>query len=147
MGTGQHFEFITNSIFFDCLSPSPTIMNSANKVGEIFSAAGIAFSTLGKLTMQLHSMTENANAGSKWSEEEIDMLRSAVKQFGEDLEKISEHIKDRTVTQIHSSLKKKTLKPLEYRYRDLTYKPSLNHLLFRVRVSPNRQFLSYNSPR
>ena len=34
---------------------------------------------------------------SKWSEEEIDMLRSAVKQFGEDLEKISEHIKDRTV--------------------------------------------------
>nr|CAG4642963.1 EOG090X0LYT [Evadne anonyx] len=83
-------------------------MNSANKVGEIFSAAGIAFSTLGKLTMQLHSMTENANAGSKWSEEEIEMLRSAVKQFGEDLEKISEHIKDRTVTQIHASLKKKT---------------------------------------
>lgn len=34
---------------------------------------------------------------SKWSEEEIEMLRNAVKQFGEDLEKISEHIKDRTV--------------------------------------------------
>merc|ERR1712137_1033587 len=83
-------------------------MNSANKVGEIFSAAGIAFSTLGKLTMQLHTMSESASAGSKWSEEEIEMLRNAVKQFGEDLEKISEHIKDRTVTQIHGSLKKKT---------------------------------------
>nr|CAG4649033.1 EOG090X0LYT [Polyphemus pediculus] len=83
-------------------------MNSANKVGEIFSAAGTAFSTLGKLTMQLHTVSENANAGSKWSEEEIEMLRTAVRQFGEDLEKISEHIKDRTVTQIHSSLKKKT---------------------------------------
>nr|CAG4638885.1 EOG090X0LYT [Cyclestheria hislopi] len=83
-------------------------MNSANKVGEIFSAAGIAFSTLGKLTMQLHSTTENASAGTKWTEEEIEMLRQAVRQFGEDLEKISEHIKERTVTQIHGSLKKKT---------------------------------------
>nr|CAG4641394.1 EOG090X0LYT [Eulimnadia texana] len=81
-------------------------MNSANKVGEIFSAAGIAFSTLGKLTMQLHS-TENANAGSKWGDTEIEMLQQAVRRFGEDLEKISEHIKERTVSQIHTSLKKK----------------------------------------
>ncbi|EFX70444.1 hypothetical protein DAPPUDRAFT_231621 [Daphnia pulex] len=82
-------------------------MNSANKVADIFGAAGLAFSTLGKLTMQLHS-SENANAGSKWSEDEIEMLRSSIKRFGEDLEKISEHIKDKTVTQIHGSLKKKT---------------------------------------
>ena len=34
---------------------------------------------------------------SKWSEEEIEMLRQAVRQFGEDLARISEHIKDRTV--------------------------------------------------
>ncbi|XP_057367077.1 chromatin complexes subunit BAP18-like [Daphnia carinata] len=81
-------------------------MNSANKVADIFGAAGLAFSTLGKLTMQLHS-SENANAGSKWSEDEIEMLRNSIKRFGEDLEKLSEHIKDKTVTQIHGSLKKK----------------------------------------
>nr|CAG4645977.1 EOG090X0LYT [Lynceus sp. MCZ IZ 141354] len=82
-------------------------MNSANKVGEIFSAAGVAFSTLGKLTMQLHAVNERAGAGGKWSEEEIEMLQSAIRRFGEDLDKISEHIKEKTVTQIHTSLKKK----------------------------------------
>nr|CAG4646747.1 EOG090X0LYT [Macrothrix elegans] len=82
-------------------------MNSANKVADIFAAAGMAFSTLGKLTMQLHS-TENANAGSKWSDDEIEMLRSSIKKFAEDLEKLSEHIKDKTLTQIHGSIKKKT---------------------------------------
>nr|CAG4642237.1 EOG090X0LYT [Eurycercus lamellatus] len=82
-------------------------MNSANKVSDVFAAAGLAFSTLGKLTMQLHS-TDSANAGSKWNEEEIEMLRNSVRKFGEDLEKISEHIKDKTVTQIHAGLKKKT---------------------------------------
>nr|CAG4649877.1 EOG090X0LYT [Scapholeberis mucronata] len=82
-------------------------MNSANKVADIFGAAGLAFSTLGKLTMQLHS-SENANAGTKWSEDEIEMLRSSIKKFGEDLDKLTEHIKEKTVTQIHSGLKKKT---------------------------------------
>jgi hypothetical protein len=33
----------------------------------------------------------------KWTDEEIEMLRQAVKHFGEDLSKISEHIKGRTV--------------------------------------------------
>lgn len=33
----------------------------------------------------------------KWSEEEIEMLRQAVKRFGDDLNQISEHIKGRTV--------------------------------------------------
>ena len=117
-------------------------MNSANKVAQIFDAAGLgdhhkiltkilrikyltflftltAFSTLGKLTMNLHS-AESANSGycllntsfiyfvfvyaiflsfdrSKWSEEDIEMLRESVRRFGEDLEKISEHIKEKTV--------------------------------------------------
>jgi len=33
-------------------------MNSASKVGEIFTAAGAAFTTLGELAMQLHSLIE-----------------------------------------------------------------------------------------
>lgn len=34
---------------------------------------------------------------SKWTDEEIEMLRQTVKTFGEDLNKLSQHIKGRTV--------------------------------------------------
>uniref|UniRef100_A0A1B6E7K5 SANT domain-containing protein n=1 Tax=Clastoptera arizonana TaxID=38151 RepID=A0A1B6E7K5_9HEMI len=80
-------------------------MNSASKVGEIFTAAGNAFSKLGDLTLQLHP-TADSPAG-KWTDEEIEMLRQAVKRFGADLDQISEHIKSRTVSQIRTTLKKK----------------------------------------
>nr|CAG4637541.1 EOG090X0LYT [Ceriodaphnia reticulata] len=113
-------------------------MNSANKVADIFGAAGLAFSTLGKLTMQLHS-SENANAGSKWSEDEIEMLRNSIKRFGEDLEKISEHIKDKTVTQIHGSLKKKTFEAAGVQLSARTQnQPSLSNLSTVV-ASPAQQ--------
>ncbi|XP_063994511.1 chromatin complexes subunit BAP18 isoform X3 [Diachasmimorpha longicaudata] len=35
------------------------VMNSASKVGEIFTAAGAAFNKLGELTMQLHPTTDS----------------------------------------------------------------------------------------
>ncbi|XP_055713562.1 chromatin complexes subunit BAP18 isoform X2 [Phlebotomus papatasi] len=79
-------------------------MNSATKVGEIFTAAGSAFNRLGELTMQLP--TADAPAG-KWTDEEIEMLRSAITHFSEDLNKISLRIKNRTVSQIRQTLKKK----------------------------------------
>ncbi|XP_043511724.1 chromatin complexes subunit BAP18 isoform X3 [Frieseomelitta varia] len=41
-----------------------TDMNSASKVGEIFTAAGAAFNKLGELTMQLHPTTDSP-AGSQ----------------------------------------------------------------------------------
>ncbi|KAK3877423.1 hypothetical protein Pmani_014656 [Petrolisthes manimaculis] len=82
-------------------------MNSASKVGEIFLAAGTAFSKLAELTMQLHPTAEQSPAGTKWTDEEIEMLRSSVKRFGDDLNVISQRIKSRTVTQIRSALKKK----------------------------------------
>lgn len=82
-------------------------MNSASKVGEIFTAAGQAFSKLGELTMQLHPTSEQNTSGGKWTEQEIEMLRSSVKKFGEDLNKISEIIKSRTVSQIRNQLKRK----------------------------------------
>ncbi|XP_059143947.1 chromatin complexes subunit BAP18-like [Physella acuta] len=84
-------------------------MSSSAKVGEIFTAAGSAFTKLGELTMQLHpSSDQNAGGiGGKWTEQEIEMLRGAVKRFGEDLNKISEVIKSRTISQIRTQLKRK----------------------------------------
>ncbi|KAK7074531.1 hypothetical protein SK128_000363 [Halocaridina rubra] len=82
-------------------------MNSASKVGEIFLAAGTAFNKLAELTMQLHPTAEQSPAGTKWTDEEIEMLRSSVRRFGDDLNVISQRIKSRTVTQIRTALKKK----------------------------------------
>ncbi|XP_059831103.1 chromatin complexes subunit BAP18-like isoform X1 [Hypanus sabinus] len=81
--------------------------SASTKVGEIFSAAGAAFTKLGELTMQLHPVADSSPAGAKWTDTEIEMLRSAVKRFGEDLNKISTVIKDRTVAQIKTTVKRK----------------------------------------
>uniref|UniRef100_A0A0K8TSH9 Putative chromatin complex subunit bap18-like isoform 4 n=1 Tax=Tabanus bromius TaxID=304241 RepID=A0A0K8TSH9_TABBR len=81
-------------------------MNSATKVGEIFTAAGLAFNKLGELTMNLHP-TGDSPAGSKWTDEEIEMLHSSILRFSEDLFKISSRIKTRTTSQIKQTLKKK----------------------------------------
>ncbi|XP_018336514.1 chromatin complexes subunit BAP18 isoform X1 [Agrilus planipennis] len=80
-------------------------MSSASKVGEIFTAAGAAFNKLGDLTMQLHPNAESP--AGKWTDEEIEMLRTVVKTFADGLNEISEHIKLRTVSQIRTALKKK----------------------------------------
>ncbi|XP_060563351.1 chromatin complexes subunit BAP18-like isoform X2 [Ruditapes philippinarum] len=40
-------------------------MSSASKVGEIFTAAGAAFSKLGELTMQLHPSAEQSPASTQ----------------------------------------------------------------------------------
>ncbi|KAK5858136.1 hypothetical protein PBY51_002301 [Eleginops maclovinus] len=83
-------------------------MTSASaKVGEIFSAAGAAFSKLGELTMQLHPVSDSSPAGAKWTETEIELLRVAVRRFGDDLNNISTVIKERTVAQIKSTVKRK----------------------------------------
>ncbi|XP_014247973.1 chromatin complexes subunit BAP18 [Cimex lectularius] len=81
-------------------------MNSASKVGEIFTAAGAAFNKLAELTLQLHPSADSPSGG-KWTEEDIDMLQSAIIKFNEDLNLVSETIKRRTVSQIRSTLKKK----------------------------------------
>lgn len=83
-------------------------MSSASKVGDIFTAAGAAFSKLGELTMTLHPTGEPAPAsGGKWTEQEIDMLRQAVQRFGDDLNQISGVIKNRTISQIKAQIKKR----------------------------------------
>ncbi|XP_004933184.1 chromatin complexes subunit BAP18-like isoform X2 [Bombyx mandarina] len=80
--------------------------NSAAKVGEIFREAGTAFNKLSEMTMLLHPMGDS-QPGGKWTEEEIEMLRNCVHRFAVDLNKLSQHIKNRTVNQIRSTLKKK----------------------------------------
>ncbi|UYV81020.1 C17orf49 [Cordylochernes scorpioides] len=80
---------------------------SSITVGEIFTAAGAAFTRLGELTMQLHPVAEPSPSSNKWTSEEIEMLRSAVRNFGDELNKISEHIKGRTINQIKTSMKRK----------------------------------------
>ncbi|KAG7246164.1 hypothetical protein CRUP_018836, partial [Coryphaenoides rupestris] len=44
---------------------------------------------------------------AKWTETEIELLRLAVKRFGDDLNSISTVIKERTVAQIKSTVKRK----------------------------------------
>ena len=82
-------------------------MSSAAKVGEIFAAAGQAFNKLGELTMQLHATSEPTSGTGKWSETEVEMLQSAVTKFGNDLNKISDVIKAKTMNQIKAQLKRK----------------------------------------
>ncbi|RWS14373.1 chromatin complexes subunit BAP18-like protein [Dinothrombium tinctorium] len=82
-------------------------MSSSANVGDIFLAAGMAFTKLGELTMHLQGKQENNSTGQKWDETDVEMLRSAVKKFGEDLNKISENIKRKTVTQLKSGIKRK----------------------------------------
>ncbi|XP_049284160.1 chromatin complexes subunit BAP18 isoform X1 [Anopheles funestus] len=113
-------------------------MNSATKVGEIFTAAGAAFNSLGELTMQLHPSSDSPT-GSKWTDEEIEMLRSAVTRFSEDLSKISQRIKGRTVSQIRHTLKKKAFEDAGLPMRQLTQTiPTQSHHQ-QPHVSPHQQ--------
>lgn len=57
--------------------------------------------------MQLHPVSDSSPAGAKWTETEIEMLRLAVRRFGDDLNNISTVIKERTVAQIKSTVKRK----------------------------------------
>ncbi|XP_022095150.1 chromatin complexes subunit BAP18-like isoform X2 [Acanthaster planci] len=101
-------------------------MSSVSKVGEIFSAAGEAFSRLGELTMQLHPMAEPSPTSGKWTDEEIEMLRSSIKTFGDDLQKISETIKTRTVSQIRTAMKKKAQEQAAAHKQDAERKAQMN---------------------
>jgi hypothetical protein len=82
-------------------------MDSCNRVGEIFTAAGAAFTKLGELTTHLHAAQEPNSVGSKWDDEDIQQLREAVKKFGEDLNKVSETIKAKSATQMKVGIKRK----------------------------------------
>ncbi|CAG2113898.1 unnamed protein product [Medioppia subpectinata] len=84
--------------------------SSATRVGEIFNAAGIAFTKLGELSMTLHESEDTSGAATgRWDSEDIQMLQSAVKRFGEELNQISANIKSKTIAQIKSGIKRKAI--------------------------------------
>ncbi|XP_023935163.1 chromatin complexes subunit BAP18 isoform X4 [Bicyclus anynana] len=89
------------------------------KVGEIFREAGTAFNKLSEMTLLLHPKNELQN-GFKWSEEELDVLRTCVHRFAVDLNKLSHHIKSRTVSQIRTTLKKKAFEDAGIPVRQVT---------------------------
>ncbi|VVC41940.1 Hypothetical protein CINCED_3A002247 [Cinara cedri] len=82
--------------------------SSAEKVGEIFSAAGIALGRLGELTITLQPENDIPTTNSKWTDGDVEMLQSAVKKFTDELGIICDQIKQRTVSQIHATLKRKS---------------------------------------
>lgn len=73
-----------------------------NAVGEIFTAAGMAFSRLAELTSLLQpeeQQTADTNGGSNdWDADDIEALKSAVNKFGQDLASVTERIKGKKVT-------------------------------------------------
>jgi len=92
-------------------------MNQAMKVAEIFSVAGDAFTKLSKLAMSLQS-TNTADNG-KWEDEDVQMLKRAIAQFGNEIEKISEKIKSKSDRQTKINLKNKVTQSLSnYRSSD-----------------------------
>ncbi|XP_076336410.1 BPTF-associated chromatin complex component 1 isoform X2 [Tachypleus tridentatus] len=50
--------------------------NSASKVGEIFTAAGAAFTKLGELTMQLHPVGDGSSSGAQ--------IKNSIKKKGDE---------------------------------------------------------------
>jgi len=87
-------------------------MTQAGKVAEIFSVAGDAFTKLGSLAMQLQMTNERTADGSKWADDEIELLKLAIQRFGNDIEKISNLVKTKSTNQIKSALKQKAIQNL-----------------------------------
>ncbi|KAK7602652.1 hypothetical protein V9T40_006626 [Parthenolecanium corni] len=93
----------------------PSTMTSASKVGDLFSAAGEAFAKLAELTRILQtaakndshlSSNENSISEAQWLASDTESLQMAVKRFGDELNVISEHIKDKTMYQIKTTFRK-----------------------------------------
>ncbi|XP_013182747.1 PREDICTED: chromatin complexes subunit BAP18-like isoform X5 [Papilio xuthus] len=93
--------------------------NSAIKVAEIFNEAGTAFKKLSEMTMMLHPVND-AQPGGKWSDEEVEMLRACIHRFAVDLNQLSLHIKNRTISQIKRTLKKKAFEDAGIPLREVT---------------------------
>ncbi|ODN03155.1 Chromatin complexes subunit BAP18 [Orchesella cincta] len=81
-------------------------MSSASKVGEIFSAAGTAFSKLGELTMQLHT-SSSVDGSTKWTEEDIAMMHSCLTKFANEIDEISNRVRLRTMSHMNATIKKR----------------------------------------
>ncbi|CAL8078282.1 unnamed protein product [Orchesella dallaii] len=106
-------------------------MSSASKVGEIFSAAGTAFTKLGELTMQLHT-TSAAEGSTKWTEEDIAMMHSCLTKFANEIDEISNRVRLRTMAHMNASIKKR-----EYEDAGLTPPPLNSNLITSSSSAPH----------
>ncbi|CAH1647872.1 unnamed protein product [Spodoptera littoralis] len=70
--------------------------SSSAKVDDIFREAGTAFNKLSEMTMSLQSAEDSVSA-EVWNPEDLETLRSSVHRFAVELNKISQHIKLRTM--------------------------------------------------
>ena len=76
-------------------------MSNTKRVGEIYSFIGSEFQHLVKMINQLESGGSRATgSGTKWTDQEIEMLHTAVQNFSADLYKISDIIKSRSDQQV-----------------------------------------------
>ncbi|GBN48405.1 Chromatin complexes subunit BAP18 [Araneus ventricosus] len=76
---------------------------TSHVVSEIFEDFGTAFTLLGELEVYLNPDSET---GNKIPENDLLALRAAINKFGEDIEKICQRIKERTLLQIRNSMKR-----------------------------------------
>ncbi|XP_054720443.1 chromatin complexes subunit BAP18-like [Uloborus diversus] len=81
------------------------IRQTSHVVAEIFTDVGAAFTRLGELEMLLNPDVDSSYR-DKVSENDIQMLRDAVKKFTDDIDNICQRIKERTLLQIRNSMKR-----------------------------------------
>ncbi|XP_035439249.2 chromatin complexes subunit BAP18 isoform X4 [Spodoptera frugiperda] len=93
--------------------------SSSAKVDDIFREAGTAFNKLSEMTMSLQA-AEDSLSDEVWSPEDLETLRSSVHRFAVELNKISQHIKKRTISQIRNTLKRKAYEDLGIPMREVT---------------------------
>lgn len=74
-------------------------------VAEIFTEVGIAFNRIGEFAMMMNPELDSPFK-DKITETEIQMIAAAVSKFSEDIEKMCQRIKDRTLLQIRNSMKR-----------------------------------------
>lgn len=85
-------------------------MANSSKVSEIFEQASVAFGRLAQLTLDLKQFQAQKNESevkttSKWSVKEIDLLKSAINRFGNDLNTIANMIQTKTINQIKHKMR------------------------------------------
>ncbi|GFT04212.1 chromatin complexes subunit BAP18 [Nephila pilipes] len=111
-----------------------------DKVGEIFLAAGAAFSKMSELIMSLHSVGEASTTSGKWSLQEIQMLQSAVRNFNTELKRIQDSAKSAENNSGNDTDQEKSLeKENEELVSDVETKSSLPEA---VNVSENKRALN-----
>ncbi|XP_022832769.1 chromatin complexes subunit BAP18-like isoform X4 [Spodoptera litura] len=93
--------------------------SSSAKVDDIFREAGTAFNKLSEMTMSLQAAEDSVSA-EVWNPEDLETLRSSVHRFAVELNKISQHIKLRTISQIRTTLKRKAFEDAGIPMREVT---------------------------